>query len=104
MVYYPEDPMILLFSPIKKLKKMAIAADIEYTADQILDIALTVVRNTCDFEHALGEWEALPPMRKTWDNFKTYSKTLKKTITSDTRPNYATNRVLPCQPPRTTVK
>ena len=43
MTYHPADPMILCFSPIKKIKKMAITVEIEYTADQILDIALTVV-------------------------------------------------------------
>ena len=80
MVYHPADPMILLFSPIEKLKKMAIAADIDYTAEQILDIALTVVRNTRDFERALGDWEALPAIRKTWDHFKTHFKAAQKQL------------------------
>ena len=80
MVYNPADPMILLFSPIEKLKKMAIAADIDYTADQILDIALTVVRNTRDFERALGDWEALSTNNKTWDNFKTHFKKAQKQL------------------------
>ena len=59
---------------------MAIAADIEYTADQILDISLTVVRNTRDFERALGDWEVLPPIWKTWDNFKTHFKEAQKQL------------------------
>ena len=80
MVYHPADPIILLFSPIKKLKKLAIAVDIAYTADQILDVALTVVRNTRDFERALGDWEAIPPIWKTWDNFKTHFKKAQKQL------------------------
>ena len=60
MVVHPADPMILLFNQIEKLKKMAEAAEIAYTAEQILDIALTVIRNTRDFERALGNWEAKP--------------------------------------------
>ena len=59
---------------------MAIAADIAYTADQILDIALTVVRNTHDFERALGNWEAIPPNIKTWDSFKTHFKKAQKQL------------------------
>ena len=51
--------MILLFNPIEKLKKMAESAEIPYTTDQILDIALTVVCNTRDFKTALGDWEGL---------------------------------------------
>ena len=71
MTYHPADPMILIFSPIEKLKKMAIAAEIEYTA---LAIALTVLVNTRDFERALGNWEALPSFQKIWKNFKTHFK------------------------------
>ena len=80
MVYHPADPIILLFNLIEKLKKMAIAADIMYTTDQVLDIALTVVRNTRDFERALGDWEALPDIQKTWDNFKTHFKEAQKKL------------------------
>ena len=49
MSYHPADPLILLYNPIEKLKKMAEAASIPYTADQLLDIGLTVIRNTRDF-------------------------------------------------------
>ena len=86
MVYHPADPMILLFNPIEKLKKMAIAADIKYTAGQILDIALMVVRNTRDFERALRDWEALPPIQKTWDNFKTHFNEAQKQLRASRGP------------------
>ena len=36
---------------------MAEAANIAYTMDQILDIALTVICNTQEFEQVLGDWE-----------------------------------------------
>ena len=64
MSYHPVDPMILIFDPIEKLTKMAKLASIEYTAAQILDIGLTVVRNTRDFERTLGNWETIPPNEK----------------------------------------
>ena len=56
MTFHPADPLILLHSPIKKLKKIAEAAAILYTEEQLLDIGITVIRNTRDFERALGNW------------------------------------------------
>ena len=80
MTYHPADPMILLFNPIEKLKKMATAAEIAYTTDQILDIGLTVIRNTRDFERALGDWEAIPAADKTWERFKSHFKDAQKQL------------------------
>ena len=74
MQFNPADPMILLFNPIEKLAKMGISAEIEYTEKQLLDIGLTVIRNTRDFEKALGEWEALATIAKTWITFKSHFK------------------------------
>ena len=41
--FNPSDPMIILCNPIKKLRKMAEAANIAYTENQILDIGLTLI-------------------------------------------------------------
>ena len=70
MSFHPADPMILLYNPIEKIKIMAEAAGISYTKAQLLDMGLTVIRNTRDFENALGTWEALPARNKTWTKFK----------------------------------
>ena len=51
---------------------MAETANIAYTKNQILDIGLTVIRNTIDFEKALGDWENLPTTDKIWARFKTH--------------------------------
>ena len=59
---------------------MAEAGDIVYTVDQVLDITLTVVRNTRDFERALGDWEAKPARQKTWDEFKDHFKKAQKQL------------------------
>ena len=69
MSFHQADPMILLYNPIEKLKSMGEADDIAYTKQQLLDIRLTVIRNTRDFEKALGEWEALRTATKTWTKF-----------------------------------
>ena len=74
------DPMILLFNPLEKLKKMAEAAGIAYTDEQILDMGLTVIRKTRDFEKALGDWESLATTDKTWTRFKQHFKDAQKQL------------------------
>ena len=39
---------------------------------QLLDMGLTVLRNTRDFEMGLGDWELKPVGEKTWEGFKTH--------------------------------
>ena len=80
LTFQPADPMILLYNPIEKLGKMAIDAGIPYTANQLLDIGLTVIRNTRDFERALGDWELKPIGSKTWANFKTHFTSAQKQL------------------------
>ena len=60
MLFHPASPMILLYNAIEKLKTMGEAADIAHTEPQLLDIALTVIRNTRDFEHLQHKrlWES----------------------------------------------
>ena len=44
--FHPADPRIVLYNPIEKLKTLVESADIAYTEAQLLDIGLTVIRNT----------------------------------------------------------
>ena len=80
MSFHPADPMIILYNPIEKLKKLGEAAGIPYTKNQLLDVGLTVIRNTRDFEQALGDWELLPTNLKTWERFKDHFKTAQKQL------------------------
>ena len=68
--FNPADPMITIFRPIEQLQKKAVEADIPYSEEQLLEFGLTLVRNTRDFEKAIGEWNAEPT--KTWALFKTH--------------------------------
>ena len=43
MAFNQADPMIILYNPVEKLRKMAEAANIAYTENQNLDIGLTVI-------------------------------------------------------------
>ena len=80
MIFHPADQMILLYNPIDKLIKMAVAAEILYTDKQVLDIGLTVIRNTRDFEKDLGNWESLAAARKDWQTFQTHFKDAQKQL------------------------
>ena len=68
--FNPADPMITIYRPIEQLQKKAIEAKIPYSDEQLLEFGLTLVRNTRDFEKAIGEWNAEP--NKTWALFKTH--------------------------------
>ena len=41
-------------------------------AQQLLEFGLLLIRSTCDFEKALGEWTCKAPRDKTSKNFKTH--------------------------------
>ena len=80
MSFHPADPMIILYNPIEKLKKLGEAAGIPYTENQFLDVGLTVIRNTLDFERALSDWELLQDNQKTWEHFKLHFKTAQQQL------------------------
>ena len=50
MIFHPSDPMVVLYNAVEKLEKMGESAGIPYTPQQILDLGLTVIKNTRDFE------------------------------------------------------
>ena len=58
--FSPADPLITLFRPIEQLKKKAEEARIPYSELQLLEFGLTIIRNTRDFEKAIGEWNSTP--------------------------------------------
>ena len=80
MTFHPADPLIMLYGPIEKLRKLAIAACISYTSEQVLDVGLTVIKNTRDFEHVLMDWQAKPLIDKNWAAFKLYFTTAQKLL------------------------
>ena len=64
MIWLPSDPIIMLTKPIEELNKLAKQAGIPYTPAQILEKALSVIRETRDFELALTNWEEKPQDQK----------------------------------------
>ena len=79
--------MVVLFRSIEQLQKLAIAAGIPYSTEQQLEIALTIIRSTSDFEKSLREWNNKVPTSKIWALFKTHftrAQTNLKTIRGPT--------------------
>ena len=72
--FNPADPMVTIYRPIEQLQKLAISAKIPYSSAQLLELGLTSIKKTRDFEKALGEWSNKNAIDKTWSNFKTHFK------------------------------
>ena len=70
MNFNPADPLVLLFNPVEKLKKLAIEAEVPYTENQLLDLTLTVIKNTRDYETAIRDWCYKKTHSNKWDDFK----------------------------------
>ena len=68
--FTPAEPLVTIWNPIQKLKKLAIQAKIPYSDNQLIEFALQMIRATHDFEMALGKWEKKPIPDKTWVNLK----------------------------------
>ena len=68
--FVPSDSLVTIFRPIEQLRKLAEIAKIPYTETQIVDFGLQLIKNTRDFESALGEWNRRDEQNKTWELFK----------------------------------
>ena len=71
ITFNPADPLVTIYRPIDQLQKKATEAGIPYTPEQILEFGLALIRNTRDFEKALGDWNTKTGA-KTWDEFKAH--------------------------------
>ena len=73
MVHFtPSEPLVLIWNPIEKLKKLAVQANLPYTDQQLIEFALQIIRGTHNFKKALGEWHMKAVQDKTWPNLKSH--------------------------------
>ena len=56
MSFNPENLIVVLYRHIKQWQKLATAAGIPYSPEQQLELGLTLIQSTRDFENILGEW------------------------------------------------
>ena len=54
--------MTNIFEPIQDLEQLAIAGRRLYTQEHLVDVGVTLITNTNDFETALINWHNLPPL------------------------------------------
>ena len=72
--------MVTIYRPVEKLRTLAESAAIPYTDQQIIDFGLQIIKNTRDFELAIGTWNKKTSGDKTWTNFKTHFQTAQQEL------------------------
>ena len=65
MTYSMTDPLSKIYQEIEDLQKLG-EASIPYTQDQLMDIALGIIKRTGDFQIGLQDWYKLPRNGRTW--------------------------------------
>ena len=67
-----QQPLIIMFNELDKLEQVAIAASNPYTATQMINIGVKLIRSFNDFENGLTSWFERPLIQHTLPNFKAY--------------------------------
>ena len=71
ILYDLQYPITNVLEPIKDLEQLVISGNRPYTQEQLVDVGVTIISNTHDFEAALVNWYSLPPINQKWARFKT---------------------------------
>ena len=80
MSYDLTQPLSVVWKAIDNLKKLAIAARIEYSDDQLVHLGLAIIQSTHDFEKAQEEWLDKPTAYKTYTNLRQHFNTAHKKL------------------------
>ncbi len=72
MYYNITHPINVIFNKVEDLNDLSIAARADDTEQQLINIAYVIINNTAKYQHYIREWTRLPPVQKTWGNFKTH--------------------------------
>ena len=70
--YELADPIVNIFNEIEDLRDLGVAADNEYSEQQLVKFGLHIIKNTGEFEHAIRIWYGLSRAARTRDNLKTH--------------------------------
>lgn len=81
MSFTVADPLTKtkIYIRIKDLSELAVTANSPYSQQQLIDVALGVIKKTNDYVKGLSDWFALPA-GQTWLNFKTHFQTAKRNL------------------------
>ena len=72
MYYDITHPIDVIFNKVEDLNDLSIAARADYSEQQLINIAYVIINNTAKYQHYIRDWSRLPPIQKTWGNFKTH--------------------------------
>ena len=70
MNYTLQQPPTVIWKAIDDLQRLAIAAKRKYTDEQLVDLGLSIIKTTHDFEKGQDEWIDKPTNDKTYTNLK----------------------------------
>ena len=85
--------LILMFNKIDDLVDLAIAAKLPYTEHQIVNLGLTLVKNTNDFEKGISDWIE-KKTTKDWDAFKMHFETTQENLQKMRGPTMRSNALM----------
>ena len=70
MQFTVSDPFTKLWKQIEDIGQLSTAENSPYTQNQLVNIALHVIKSTNDYERGLSDWYALPTVNQTWLTLK----------------------------------
>ena len=68
--FNPNEPIDVIFNKVDDLLELSIAAQFDYTAQQLIEIGYLIINRTGKYGEYIRKWNRLQPQQKTWSNFK----------------------------------
>ena len=72
MKFTVQDQLTTLYTAIEDSEELGRAARNPFTPEKLVDIALTVIKNTGDYQQGILEWYQQPLANQTYPAFKTH--------------------------------
>jgi hypothetical protein len=78
--YDPREPLSTVFDSLEELEDLGKAAQLPYTAAQIISFAHEILMRSNIFENSLITWNEKTAVNKTWVNFKSHFENAHKAL------------------------
>ena len=80
MQFTVADPLIKLWKEVENIEQISIAASSPYSQQQVINIALHVIKATNDYQQGLHDWYGLPAVNQTWLRLKQHFQTARRNL------------------------
>ena len=80
MQFTVADPLTKLWKEIEDIEQLNTAASSPYSQQQLINIALHVIKSTNDFQQGLHDWYNLPAANQTWLRLKQHFQTARRNL------------------------